>query len=321
MAYPITEKFVIAVSASALFDTELDEKVFTTKGIDAYKQYQLDNANVIYEKGIAFSFIQKFLNLNNILENNPVEVVLFTRNSPDLGVRLMESIKHYELNISRTCFSSGEYNYQYLPSFNACLFLSANEKHTRAAMKAGFAAGTVFKSHITDEFQEDNDCELRFAFDFDGVIADDASEKRHKENNGQLDIYFDNENNEARIPLQGGPLQNLIVHIARLQNLENEKFKSDPNYQKVIKTAIVTARNAPADERVITTLKDFNVSVDMAFFLGGIEKSRVLNVMRPHIYFDDDKRNLKNLENVIAVHIPFGVLNDETPLNEDKSGI
>lgn len=310
MGFPITDKFVIAVSASALFDTAKEDRIFSEEGVDSYKKYQKEHEGDIYERGVAFPFIQKFLKLNEVLDGQPVEVVLFTRNSPDLGIRIMESIKHYRLNISRAHFSSGEYNYQYLPSFNACLFLSANPEHTRAAMKEGFAAGTVIKTDIQDEFSDSHDGELRFAFDFDGVIADDASEKRHKDNDEQLDKYFENENKDARTPLQEGPLHNLILQIAKLQELEKQKYEQDHSYQKLIKTAIVTARNAPADERVITTLRDFHVSVDQAFFMGGIDKSRVLNIMRPHIYFDDDKRNLQNLENVIAVHIPYGVLNE-----------
>jgi len=311
MAYPIQDKFVIAVSASALFDTTVEDGIFDAHGMEAYKEYQIQHEKDIYDKGVAFSFIQKFLNLNNIFaDSKPAEVVLFTRNSPDLGIRIMESIKYYNLAISRTCFSSGEYNYQYLPSFNVCLFLSANEKHTRAAMKAGFAAGTVLRNHITDNFGDDNQ-ELRFAFDFDGVIADDSSEKRYKDTDGQLDLYFDNEKRDANKPLSKGPLHHLIMQIAKLQELEKTRLNEDPSYKKIVKTAIVTARNAPADERVLTTLKEFNVSVDLAFFMGGVDKSRVLNTMRPHIYFDDDKRNLNDLDNVVAVHIPFGVLNEE----------
>ena len=310
MPYPIENKFVIAISASALFDTKEDERVFKDNGIEAYKQYQSEHEHDIYKQGFAFDFIEKFLHLNDVLEDNPVEVVLFTRNSPDLGKRIMESIKHYNLNICRTHFSSGEYNYKYLPAFNACLFLSCNEEHTRAAMKAGFAAGTVIPQTPTDEYVKDPSEELRFAFDFDGVIADDSSEQRYNAHGKQLSLYFSDEEMDAQKPLNWGPMKDLLLQISKIQQLEENKCNQDPSYQKKVKLSLITARNAPADERVITTLNEMMIKMDMAFFMGGIDKSRVINIMKPHIYFDDDINNLHNLKDVVAVHIPFGVVNE-----------
>lgn len=310
MPYPIENKFVIAISASALFDTRDDDRVFREEGVETYKQYQNDHEHTIYKPGFAFDFIVKFLQLNKVLEGDPVEVVLFTRNSPDLGTRIMESIKHYKLSICRTCFSSGEYNYKYLPAFNACLFLSCNEEHTRAAMKAGFAAGTVVPQTPTDEYVKDTSEELRFAFDFDGVIADDSSEQRYNANGKQLALYFNDEEMDAQKPLDWGPMKDLLQQISKLQQLEEEKYRQDPSYLKKVKISLVTARNAPADERVITTLKEMEIKMDMAFFMGGIDKARVINIMKPHIYFDDDIKNLQNLKDVAAVHIPFGVVNE-----------
>lgn len=312
MSYPIENKFVIAVSASALFDTHEDDRVFKEEGLCAYKQYQKTHESDKYQKGFAFDFIKKFLHLNDVLENNPVEVVLFTRNSPDMGKRLMESIKHYKLSICRTCFSSGEYNYKYLPSFNACLFLSCNEEHTRAAMREGFAAGTVLPQTPSDNYEEDTSDELRFAFDFDGVIADDSSEQRYNANNRQLSMYFSDEENDAQKPLSWGPMKELLLQISKLQQLEEEAARKDKDYKKIIKISLITARNAPADERVITTLNKMEIKMDMAFFMGGIDKSRVINRMKPHIYFDDDITNLQNLKDVVAVHIPFGIVNESS---------
>lgn len=310
MPYPIDNKFVIAISASALFDTAESDEIYSRQGICAYKKHIDETQNIVYQQGAAFPFIRRFLSLNNRLPNNPVEVVLFTRNSPELGKRLMYSIKYYGLNISRTCFSSGEYNYEYLPAFNAALFLSGNPEHTKAAIKAGAAAGTVLKSLVIDDF---DDVELRFAFDFDGIIADDEAEVFYEENGGDLDSYFNHENEFAKSPLNGGPLNQLLKKIFELQQLEIkyqiEKEKEGGKYTRVIKTAIVTARNAPADERVLTTLKNMDIAVDTAFFLGGIEKSRILNIMKPHLFFDDQMTNFENLKNVAAVHVPFGIKN------------
>jgi len=312
MAYPIDEKFVIAVSASALFDTSEEEKVFEERGLEAYKKFQKENENKIYGKGQAFDFISRFLGINDFLkEEKPAEVVLFTRNSLDIGGRLMKSIQKYGLNIERTCFSSGDFLYDYLPSFNACLFLSCNEEHTHAALKAGYAAGTVLRKDQTDEIQSTTDNSVEFAFDFDGVLANDEAEKRYRDNNRQLDTYLQNESKDAYIPLGEGPLKPLMEQIAKLQKIEEEKFRKDKTYKKIIKTALITARNAPADLRVHTTLKELGIKMDMAFFMGGVDKSRVINIMRPQIFFDDDIRNLENLSNVVAVHVPYGVVYEE----------
>lgn len=312
MPYPIENKFVIAVSASALFDTSEEEKVFAENGLDAYKKYQRENEDKIYGKGLAFDFISRFLGINNFLqEEQPAEVVLFTRNSPDLGGRFMKSIQHYGLNINRTCFSSGDFLYKYLPSFNVSLFLSCNEEHTRAAINAGFAAGTVLQKEIKDEIQSATNDDVEFAFDFDGVLASDEAERRYRENNKELDVYYQNESNDALKPLEDGPLKSLMDQIAKLQRIEEEKVQKDNTYRKRIKTALITARNAPADRRVITTLEKLGIKMDKAFFMGGVDKSRVINIMRPQIFFDDDKRNLENLSNVVAVHVPFGVVYEE----------
>ena len=309
MAYPIEKKLVIAVSSSALFNLLESDSIFKTHGIDAYRKYQEDNIDQPFEKGVAFPFIKRILSLNDSFqEEMPVEVVMFSKNSPESGLRAFRSIKHYGLNISRACFSSGESNFQYLPAFNASLFLSANEEDTRSAIQAGFAAGTVLNVEVADD---DNDKELRLGFDFDGVIADDSSETFYKSVNGNMESYFQHEQELSENPLSGGPIGALLQKISFFQKLEKKKAASDKTYRRILKTAIITARNAPAHERVVTTLKNLDVEVDNVFFLGGINKARILNILKPHIFFDDQIVHLSDLKKIPAVHIPFGVANRE----------
>lgn len=183
MPYPIEKKLVIAVSTSALFDMEESDSIFRSRGIEAYRKYQEEKIDEPLQKGVAFPFIKRLLSLNNSFPNEePVEVVVFSKNSPETGLRAFRSIAHYKLNISRACFSSGKSNFQYLPAFNASLFLSANAEDTTNAIRAGYAAGTVLETKVVDD---ENDTQLRLGFDFDGVIADDSAEQFYKMNEGR----------------------------------------------------------------------------------------------------------------------------------------
>lgn len=307
MPYPIDKKLVIAVSSSALFNMEESDSVYKAQGINKYREYQEKNIDRTLEKGVAYPFIRRLLSLNKSFpEEMPVEIVLFSRNSPETGLRAFRSIKKYGLNISRAYFSSGKSNFEFLPAFNATLFLSSNNEDTRMAIEAGYAAGTVLNKEIIDD---DNDLELRLAFDFDGVIADDSSEQYYQQHEGDMEEYFAHEQEFASSPLSEGPVGKLLQKIAFFQRMERKKKESQKDYVKILRTSIVTARNAPAHERVITTLKKMGVEVDDAFFLGGIDKSRILNVLRPHIFFDDQMLHLSELGNIPAVHIPFGIAN------------
>lgn len=307
MPYPIEEKLVIAVSSSALFNMLDSDAVFTTHGEEEYRKYQTKRIDTPFEKGVAFPFVQRLLSLNDSFpELLPIEVVLFSKNSPETGLRAFRSIEHYGLNISRACFSSGKSNYQYLPAFNSALFLSANMDDVKDAIRMGCAAGVVLAKEIVDE---EGDNELRIAFDFDGVIADDSAEKVYKSNG--ISSYMDHEKAFADLPLALGPIGVLLKRISVFQKLERDKYESDRSYRRILKTAIVTARNAPAHERVVTTLRSLDVEVDEVFFLGGIDKSRILNVLKPHIFFDDQRVHLDSLQHIPAVHIPFGIANGD----------
>lgn len=304
MAYPIDKKLVVAVASSALFDLTESDRIFREKGVDAYRRFQEKNIDKDLKKGVAFPFIKRLLRLNDVFpQEKPVEVVLLSRNSPETGLRVFRTIQHYSLDITRAAFFSGESPYKYLPAFNASLFLSAEESDVKAACEQGFAAGKILQSNIVD----DEDIELRLAFDFDGVIASDEAEQIYQAQG--MDAFHQHEAELAKKPLPPGLLGNLLKKISYFQKLEAKRQTKDPNYKCVLKTAIVTARNAPSHERMVNTLKNWGVSVNEAFFLGGIEKSRVLEIMHPHMFFDDQLGHLSNLKNIPSVHIPIGVAN------------
>lgn len=308
MSYPIEKKFVIAVASSALFDLNKSDNVFRQQGVDKYREYQEKNVDIPFDKGAAFPFIKRLLKLNESFPGEePVEVILMSKNSPETGTRVFRSIKHYGLNISRACFTNGTSHFQYLQAFNATLFLSANENDVKSALNMGNPAGRVLNKHYIKD--DDNDKELRIAFDFDGVIASDDSEKVFSENRGNVKAFLQHEQVHANEPLPLGPIGPLLQKISFFQKLEKKKAENDKQYQRILKTAIVTARNAPAHERVVSSLKEWGVEVDEAFFLGGIEKSRILNAMKPHIFFDDKMTHLEHIENIPLVHIPFGIAN------------
>lgn len=305
MAYPIEKKLVVAVASSALFDLTESDSIFRAKGLQHYKEYQKKNIDKSLDRGVAFPFVRRLLKLNESFpEFSPVEVVLMSKNSPETGMRAFNSIKHYGLDISRAGFTSGKPHYQYLPSFNTSLFLSANEEDAANAISNGFAAGRVLNKIVVDDI---DDLELRLAFDFDGVLADDEAEKVYK--HSDLKSFHNHESEHACEPLNNGPVIELLKKISMFQRLEKKRMAEDNTYTPIIKTAIVTARNAPAHERMINTLNHWDIDIDEAFFLGGIDKSRILNVMKPHIFFDDQLVHLEQLDKVPAVHIPFGIAN------------
>lgn len=306
MPFPIEQKLVIAVASSALFDLTESDRVFQEEGAIAYRDYQEAHLDQPLEKGVAFPFVRRFLNINKRFpEKSPVEVVLLSRNSAITGKRVFRSIAHHGLDISRAAFLEGKSPYPYIPAFNASLFLSSNEQDVQKAIDYEYPAGTVLPSQVVDE---EDDVELRIAFDFDGVIADDASERVYKSQ--ELEAFHEHETSRADVPHSPGPLADLFRKLSVLQQLEDEASKADPDYQRILRTAIVTARSAPAHERVITTLEHWGVDANEVFFLGGMTKDRILSVLRPHMFFDDQQSHLQSAGgNIPMVHIPFGVAN------------
>ena len=306
MPYDIDDKLVIAVASSAVFDLSESDQVFQEHGIEAYREHQIEHENDVLSPGTAFPLVKRLLSLNGSDDaDQPIEVILLSRNSPETGLRVFNSIENYQLNISRAAFLSGGDPFQYLDAFNAALFLSANDTDVKQAIEAEAPAGRVFPSDFEDDDSTD---ELRIAFDFDGVIADDSAETVHQ---GQgLSQFYESESEKASEPLSAGPLHRFFQEVAKLQERVREKARQDSNFKPRIKVSIVTARNAPAHKRVITTLRDWGIEVDETFFLGGIDKGRILKVLRPHIFFDDSLKNIQGVSGIIpSAHVPFGVTN------------
>lgn len=312
MAYELKGRLVIGVASSAIFDLTDSDKIFRTKGEAEYRNYQENNIDNPLDKGVSFSFIKRLLSLNNLSDNQEldplVEVVLLSRNDPDTGLRVMKSIKHYGLPISRAIFMQGKSPYEYIPALNISLFLSGNSSDVKDAIGMGYPAGHVMKSTIIDEDSDD----LRIAFDFDGVLADDESETV-MHNTNDVNQFHAHETKNVMQPHNPGPLKEFLVKISAIQKIEEENKKTNPDYKNRVRVSIVTARNAPSHERALNTLKEWGVMTNDAFFLGGVNKGLILGVLKPHIFFDDQSRHLDSTSSVApSVHIPFGVKNTDS---------
>ncbi|ENM5764054.1 5'-nucleotidase [Vibrio mimicus] len=309
MPYDLTKRLVVGLSSSALFDLQDSDEIFRSQGEDIYRDYQREKQDELLAKGVAFPFVRRLLKLNELRpEDPPVEVILLSRNDPDTGLRVMNSIEHYGLGMTRAVFLQGKSPYIYIPAFDIELFLSANYQDVRQAVLAGYPAGQILKGDITDDT---DDLELRIAFDFDGVIADDEAEGIYQ-NSGQLADFHTHESELVNVPHNPGPLKNFLQRISDIQKLESKKENEDPTYSPILKVSIVTARNAPSHKRVINTMRAWDISVNEAFFMGGVEKSKALNILKPHMFFDDQKLHLKPSSSILpSVHIPFGVANED----------
>jgi 5'-nucleotidase len=307
MPYPIDQKLVVAVSSTALFDLSKEHELYLKTNADEFRKYQKENRRVTPEPGPAFPFIQRLLNLNTIYsDEKPIEVVILSRNHADAGLRVMDAISEYGLDISRSFFLAGTLPYPYMRTANACLYLSTNKEEVKTAVAQGYPAGHVLPC-ITN--QNDPDKQLRIAFDFDGVIASDESEIIYDESK-DLDIFYEHEKSKREQPLKSGPLMPLLQRLSKFQKLERHKAQEDKSYKQMLRIAVVTARNAPAHERLINTLASLEIDTDELFLLGGIEKKLVLDVLKPQIFFDDQIGHLEPAsETTPSVHIPFGVKN------------
>lgn len=308
MPYELENRLVIGVASSAVFDLTDSDAVFKSQGEEEYRKFQETNLDNPLPKGIAFPFIKRLLSLND-LSTNPtdplVEVILLSRNDPDTGLRVMKTIEHYGLGMTRAIFMQGKSPYEYIPALNIALFLSGNKQDVDAAIRAGHPAGQVLDSNFNDD---ESDKTLRIAFDFDGVLAGDESESVMQTSG--LTEFHAHELKNVTQPHNPGPLKEFLVRISKIQSNEEKHKTAKPGYENRVRVSIVTARNAPSHERALNTLKDWGVMVNDAFFLGGIDKGKVLGVLKPHIFFDDQSGHLKSASKVVpSVHIPFGVIN------------
>jgi len=308
MSYPIENKLVVAVSTTALFDFSKEHEIYRIDGVNAFRKYQVQNRSILPLPGAAFPFIRRLLHINNIFpEISPVEVVLLSRNHPDAGQRVMDALPHYNLNITRAIFLSGSAPYPYMEAVNAVLYLSTDKDEVREAVLKGHPAGHVLPCVVDDDGDLDNS-PLRIAFDFDGVIVDDEAEGIFADQG--LPIFHHYERTNRNRPLNSGPLLPLLKRLSDLQKLEMERLDNANLKEKKIRVAIITARNAPAHDRLMTTMENYGIEVDELLLTGGIDKKRFLDVNKPHIFFDDQIRNLEDAsKDTPCVHIPFGIRN------------
>ncbi|MFM6988151.1 MAG: 5'-nucleotidase [Arenimonas sp.] len=291
---------VVAITARALFHLEDGHRVFESEGIEAYARYQRARENDVLPPGIAFPLVTKLLALNAGAppERPRVEVILLSRNSSDTGLRIFNAIEHYGLKITRAVFTSGAEVYPYIQPFGAHLFLSANPASVQAALEHGVAAATILPA----EAAEQGHPELRIAFDGDAVVFGDESERISQQ--GGLAAFHAHEAEKAHEPLSGGPFKGFLSALHELQ-------ADFPPEHCPIRTALVTARSAPAHKRVILTLREWGVRLDESLFLGGRDKGPFLKAFGADLFFDDSRHNVDNArQHVAAGHVPHGVSNE-----------
>jgi len=304
MPFRFADKFVVGVASSALFDLRESHDVWVsdkTPGFETYRKYQRDHEEQVLAPGVAFPMVKRLANLNGALGSAaPVEIVLLSKNDPDTGLRVMRSIASHGLPITRAAFLGGENPFEYAKAFGAALFLSADEKDVSLALAHGVPAAQVIDTGYVDT----DDTSLRVAFDFDGVIVDRSSEDIFQTLG--LAGFHENERRHAAEEMPPGPLGWFVLGLAGIPQRPRDWQITDGAAAKVsLKVAIVTARNAPAHERVVTTLRAIGVTVDQAFFLGGADKGEVLGVLRPHIFFDDQLTHLQDAgASAPCAHVP-----------------
>jgi 5'-nucleotidase len=296
----LDDQLVVAISSRALFNFEEENAVFNDTDPRPYQKLQLDRLEQPAREGIAFSLVKKLLAFNGA-EEKKVEVVILSRNDPVSGLRVFKSAEHHKLPITRGVFMRGRSPFPYLTALKADIFLSAHQDDVRMALDAGFPAARVFPT--TMEASQAHPDEVRIAFDGDAVLFSDQAEKVYQE--GGLAAFEDHEKTRSGEPLPPGPLQPFLRALHRLQ-------KNPPRDQKMrIRTALVTARSAPAHDRAIRTLMSWDIEVDEAMFLGGLDKGPFLQVFEPDFFFDDQLAHVQAAQQVPVStgHVEAGVVN------------
>jgi 5'-nucleotidase len=302
MAATLQGQLVVAISSRALFDFEEENRLFEAQDDRAYMQLQLQRLDQPARPGVAFSLVRKLLAFN--ADTQRVQVVILSRNDPVSGMRVFRSAQHYGLPIERGVFTRGQSPWRYLKPLDANLFLSMNEADVRSALTAGVPAARVYphSAHASDAHPQ----EVRIAFDGDAVLFSDEAERvfRH----GGLDAFQSHERTHSGTPLAPGPFKPLLEALHRLQRAglaagDSAAGQAAPAPTPMrIRTALVTARSAPAHERAIRTLMDWQIEVDEAMFLGGLAKGEFLREFEPDFFFDDQTGHVDSA----AAHVPAG---------------
>ena len=299
MAFNSPSKLVIGTSSRALFDLGESHQIYEEKGLEAYSKYQIEREDEPLSPGTAFPLVKKLLKINkNFIDDAVIEIVLLSRNSADTGLRVFNSVEHYGLAVSRAAFCGGDNPWKYISAFGCHLFLSNEASDVKNALDNGVAAATL----VSASSREEGSRQVRFAFDGDAVIFSDEAEKVYKKQG--LEAFSASEKASAKTPLSGGPFKPFLSALHQIQKY----FSTSSN--PPIRTALVTARAAPAHERVIRTLRAWDIRIDESIFLGGLDKADFLKAYGADVFFDDQQSHCDSASEHIATgHVPYGVAN------------
>lgn len=277
------DTLVVAISTRALFDLEEENRVFHDQGEEVYREYQRQREHDILKKGTAFHLVEALLTLNKYGSERLVEVIVMSKNSPETAIRVLNSIAHYKLDITRSAFTGGEPLVNYMEAFTVDLFLSRDEGDVQNVIDSKVAAAGLIYSPPSSFVAERTS--VRIAFDADAVLFSEDSEYIYKTKG--MEAFHANESLNVNVPLQQGPYAKLLSMLSKIQRKLKEKVSPSP-----LRVAIVTARNSPSHMRVLNTLREWDVQVDEIFFLGGISKDKILQAFKAHIFFDDQETHL-----------------------------
>jgi 5'-nucleotidase len=297
--YSVEGKLVVAISSRALLDFEDENRIFERDGEDAYIALQFARLDVPAREGVAFPLVKKLLAFNTP-QAQRVEVVILSKNDPVSGLRVFRSAERAGLRLERGVFTRGSNPYRYLDALKANLFLSANENDVMSALDSKVPAARVYPESAQAASRHSG--EVRIAFDGDAVLFSDEAERVYQKDG--LDAFTRHETAHALQPLPPGPFKPLLEALQRLQ------AAAGTDVPMRLRTALVTARSAPAHERAVRTLMEWNIAVDEAMFLGGLDKGAFLKAFEPDFYFDDQHGHVDSARaHVAAGHVPFGVAN------------
>ncbi|MGB7283951.1 MAG: 5'-nucleotidase [Candidatus Acidiferrum sp.] len=300
MPIDLSKLFVVGISSTALFDLEEESRIFSSGGLSAFSKYQLDHEDVVLRPGSAFLLMKALLDINGLLKRPRVEVILLSRNHPDVSLRVFHSIDHYKLEITRAALTGGDSLAPYLSAFKTKLFLSRSVEDVQLAANQGIAASLIYSPPPEIESAP---AQIRIAFDGDRVLFSDEAQKVYEERG--LAAYHEYERINARKALPAGPFADLLKLLAEIQG-------DDPN-RSPVRIALVTDRNGPAHERAIRTLRDWGVRVDVGLFLGGAPKAEFLKAFGAHIFFDDKPEYCESA----AKQVPTGQVFQRIPADTE----
>lgn len=304
MALDLSQILVVGVSSRSLFNLEKENEIFNKEGISGFRKYQLEHEEEPLEPGTAFHLVQSLLHLNENAKKRIVEVVVMSRNSPETGVRVINSVNKYGLDITRMAFSGGEPLAPYIDAFDIDLFLSKDLKDVQNVIDSKKSAAAFIYEPPTEFKPDDN--RVKIAFDADAVLFSDESEVRYKTEG--IEAFHKYEKEHENDPLEEGPFAKLLIKLSKIQEELPTTIELSP-----LRIAIVTARNAPSHMRVIKTLRKWGVYVDEAYFLGGLAKDKVLQAFGAHIFFDDQETHLKDAALLVpSARVPYA---SDSPLS------